>query len=49
MSREVRRFRDLEALSLAAAGLVGVAARESIASRGVFTLALSGGSTPRRL
>jgi 6-phosphogluconolactonase len=45
----VRRVRDAEAVARAAAEeLVGAAAR-AVAARGRFTLALSGGSTPRRL
>jgi 6-phosphogluconolactonase len=42
-------FPDLEALSAAAAQLVVDAARESISRTGRFSIALSGGSTPRRL
>jgi len=45
----VRRFPDLDALSRAAADeLVGLA-RAAVAERGAFGIALSGGSTPRRL
>lgn len=40
---------DAEALSRAAAGYVLAAAQAAIATRGVFHLALAGGSTPRRL
>ncbi|MDX5332668.1 MAG: 6-phosphogluconolactonase [Gammaproteobacteria bacterium] len=40
---------DAEALSRAAAGYVLAAAQSAIATRGVFHLALAGGSTPRRL
>ena len=48
MSR-VHRFADLDALSRAAADeLIGLA-RAAIAARGRFHVALSGGSTPRRL
>lgn len=49
MSREVHRYPDLESLSAAAAAFVASAAEDAVLERGVFTLALSGGSTPRRL
>jgi len=42
-------FSDLEALSQAGADLFLAVAGEAIASRGRFSAALSGGSTPRRL
>ncbi len=45
----VRRFADLEALSGAAADELIELARTAIAARGRFHVALSGGSTPRRL
>ncbi|HEY4244727.1 MAG TPA: 6-phosphogluconolactonase [Kofleriaceae bacterium] len=45
----VRRFADLEALSRAAAADFAALARESVDARGVFHVALSGGSTPKRL
>jgi 6-phosphogluconolactonase len=45
----VRRFADLEALSGAAADELIELARAAIAARGRFHVALSGGSTPRRL
>ena len=47
-ARDVRPFRDLEALSDAAADEIVAIARESVAARGRFTLALAGGNTPRR-
>jgi 6-phosphogluconolactonase len=43
----IRIFPDYEALSRAAAEHVVRAGREAVAQRGVFHLALSGGSTPR--
>jgi len=46
--REVRTFRDLQALSEAAAQEIVAIARASIAARGRFTVALSGGNTPKR-
>ncbi|NNN06243.1 MAG: 6-phosphogluconolactonase [Elusimicrobia bacterium] len=46
---EVRRYEDLETLSVTAAELVAATARAAAAERGRFSLALSGGSTPRRL
>lgn len=45
---EVLEFDDLEALSAHAAALVGTLAARAVAARGVFGLALAGGSTPRR-
>lgn len=45
----VSRFADLEALSRAAAEEVLAVGRAAVAARGRFDLALSGGSTPRRL
>ncbi len=41
-------FPDPEALGRGAAGLVSRVAREAVANRGRFSLALSGGGTPRR-
>lgn len=49
MKPEVRSFPDLETLSLEAARFVVLAATRSIAEKGFFTLALSGGKSPRRL
>jgi 6-phosphogluconolactonase len=46
---EVRVLPDLPALSVAAAVEVVRAAEEAVAARGVFALALAGGSTPRAL
>lgn len=44
----IRIYPDLEALSYAAADLFADEARQAIQSRGRFTVALAGGSTPRR-
>src|SRR5690349_5164582 len=46
--REVRTFVDLEALSQAAAKEIVEVARASATARGRFSLALSGGNTPKR-
>jgi 6-phosphogluconolactonase len=46
---QVRRFADLDALSRAAAGELAAIARACATARGVCHIALSGGSTPRRL
>ena len=46
--REVRTFSDIVSLSEAAAREIAGIARESIAARGRFTIALSGGNTPKR-
>jgi 6-phosphogluconolactonase len=46
---QVRVFPDPEALSRAAAEFFTAISNKSIASRGRFVVALSGGSTPRRL
>jgi 6-phosphogluconolactonase len=48
-SRVVSIFSDPDTLYHAAAGLVAVACRDAIASRGRFTMALSGGNTPQGL
>ena len=48
MTREIRTFSDLQALSEAAAEEIVASARESVRARGRFTLALAGGSTPRK-
>jgi 6-phosphogluconolactonase len=45
----VRRFADLDALSHAAADDLAAVVRAAVTERGRCTLALSGGSTPRRL
>jgi len=49
MSKQIRVFEDAEAISLAAAEQVVSMAKQAIAQRGVFHMALSGGSTPKRL
>lgn len=49
MAPTVRRFADLDALSRAAADELAELARDAVAARGVCHIALSGGSTPRRL
>ena len=49
MVRAIRRFPDAEAVSRAAAQDLVELAREAIAERGRFCVALSGGSTPRRM
>jgi 6-phosphogluconolactonase len=46
--REIRTFADIETLSEASAAEIVTAARESVSARGRFTLALAGGSTPKR-
>jgi 6-phosphogluconolactonase len=46
---QARVFQDLEELSRVAAELFTTLSKESIASRGRFVVALSGGSTPDRL
>jgi len=46
---DVRRFADLDALSRAAADDLAAVAAEAVTARGVCHVALSGGSTPRRL
>jgi 6-phosphogluconolactonase len=45
----IQRFPDLDALSLAAANELVQLARAAVSERGVFRIALSGGSTPKRL
>lgn len=42
-------YADIDALSRAAADLIEAAAQRAVATRGRFSLALSGGSTPRTL
>lgn len=49
MGRAIHIFNDAEAVSLAAAELVVLAANQAIEARGQFYIALSGGSTPKRL
>jgi len=46
---DVRRFADLDALSRAAADDLAAIAAAAVAARGACHIALSGGSTPRRL
>jgi len=46
--RDVRTFPDLQALSEAAAQEIVRIAKESFAARGWFSIALSGGNTPKR-
>jgi len=46
---QIRRFADLDALNRAAADDLAAIARATAAERGVCHIALSGGSTPRRL
>jgi 6-phosphogluconolactonase len=45
----VRRLRDSEAVARSAAEIAAGALRAAIAERGVFTIALAGGDTPRRM
>jgi len=45
----IRVFNDLEGISQAAARIFSKAAAQAIAARGRFSVALSGGITPRRL
>ncbi len=47
--RSIRIFDDAEALAVAAAGAFARCAGEGIRKRGSFSVALAGGSTPRRL
>ena len=47
--RAIRRYPDAEAVSRAAAQDLVEVARAAIAARGRFCVALSGGSTPRRM
>jgi len=49
MKPEVKRFPNLKALSNSAAELILKVADEAIAERGAFTMAMSGGETPRGL
>src|SRR5262245_1573195 len=44
----VRRLRDSDAVARCAAELAAEALRAAIAERGLFTIALAGGDTPRR-
>lgn len=47
-ARSLEAFPGLEAASLRAAALTAAAARDAVAARGRFSLALSGGTTPAR-
>ncbi|WP_243358439.1 6-phosphogluconolactonase [Fundidesulfovibrio terrae] len=47
-ARSLEAFPGLEAASLRAAALTAAAARDAVAARGRFSLALSGGATPAR-
>jgi 6-phosphogluconolactonase len=47
--RVVERFANLEALSRSAAEHIAQQAAKAVAERGAYSIALSGGSTPRRL
>ncbi|MGD2070634.1 MAG: 6-phosphogluconolactonase, partial [Gemmatimonadota bacterium] len=47
--RVIRVLGDAEAASHAAAAEVVARADEAVAARGVFTVALAGGTTPRRM
>jgi 6-phosphogluconolactonase len=49
MQRRVLRFTDSETLSREAAHAVSAAVRRAVAQRGISSLVLSGGSSPRRL
>jgi len=46
MALTIEVLADDDAVAKAAAGVIAVAAREAVAARGVFTLAVSGGKTP---
>jgi 6-phosphogluconolactonase len=48
-SPSVHRLRDADEVARSAAATVAAAAREAVAERGAFMLALAGGDTPRRL
>jgi len=45
----IRRYKDLEAISRAAAEIFVEEAADAVSARGRFAVALSGGETPRRL
>jgi 6-phosphogluconolactonase len=49
MQQEFVEYADLDALSRAAANAIEIAAQRAVERRGRFSLALSGGSTPRTL
>src|SRR5687767_2433198 len=46
---ELKIFDDPDGVARAAAARIAELARESVAERGLFALALAGGSTPRRV
>ena len=46
MALKIEVLADDDAVAMAAAGVIAAAAREAVAARGVFTLAVSGGKTP---
>jgi 6-phosphogluconolactonase len=46
MALNIEVFADDDAVAKAAAGVIAAAARDAVAARGVFTLAVSGGKTP---
>ncbi len=46
MALKIEVLANDDAVAKAAAGVIAVAAREAVAARGVFTLAVSGGKTP---
>ncbi len=49
MRREVRKFRDLDELSESAAANIRTLIVETVSRKGRFSIALSGGNTPRTL
>ncbi len=49
MKPKLQRYKNIQKLSMAAADLVCRLAEQCVSSRGYFSLALSGGSTPRSL
>lgn len=49
MKPEIQRYQDIKEFSIAAAELVAESANQAVERHGHFTLALSGGSTPRTL
>lgn len=49
VKREVRKFRDLDELSESAAASIRTLAVQTVSRKGRFSIALSGGNTPRTL
>jgi 6-phosphogluconolactonase len=49
MKQEIRRYPNLEELSRAAAEYISELARTAVTKRGIFSIVLSGGKTPRLL